>query len=39
MNREQVTATRDRRLHDWHAARIDALVSTDDGKEKEETEV
>ena len=28
-NREQLTATRDRGLHDWHAAWIDALVTTD----------
>ena len=26
-NREQLTATRDRALHDWHAAWIDELVS------------
>jgi hypothetical protein len=28
-NREQLTATRDRPLHDWHAAWIDELVNAD----------
>ena len=37
-NREQLTAIRDRKLHDWHAAWIDELVRADDGKEAE-TEV
>ena len=32
-NREQLTATRDRPLHDFHAAFIDALVSKDHGEE------
>jgi hypothetical protein len=31
-NREQLTVIRDRQLHDWHAAWIDELVKTDDGK-------
>jgi hypothetical protein len=33
-NREQLTAIRDRALHDWHAAWIDSLVSRDDGQEE-----
>jgi hypothetical protein len=37
-NREQLTAIRDRALHDWHARWIDELVSADNGQE-EETEV
>jgi hypothetical protein len=31
-NREQLTAIRDRQLHDWHAAWIDDMVKADDGK-------
>ena len=31
-NREQLAAIRDRPLHDWHAAWIDALVRADDGE-------
>jgi hypothetical protein len=31
-NREQLTATRDRALHDWHAAWIDAMVKQNAGK-------
>jgi hypothetical protein len=34
-NREQLTVTRDRRLHDWHAAWIDELVGADDGHGEE----
>ena len=30
-NREQLAATRDRALHDWHAAWIDPLVTADEG--------
>ena len=35
-NREQLTAIRDRALHDWHAAWIDELVRTDGQGEEEE---
>lgn len=38
-NREQLTVIRDRRLHDWHAAWIDALVSAHDGEETQKKEV
>ena len=31
-NREQLAVIRDRPLHDWHAAWIDALVRADDGE-------
>lgn len=31
-NREQLTAVRDRRLHDWHAAWMDQLVTADEGE-------
>jgi len=33
-NREQLTAFRDRALHDWHAAWIDPLASADDGQQE-----
>ena len=32
-NREQLTAVRDRTLHDWHAAWIDELVNSHEGHE------
>jgi hypothetical protein len=35
-NREQLTAIRDRRLHDWHAAWIDDLTSSDDAEKEGE---
>jgi hypothetical protein len=31
-NREQLTAIRDRELHDWHAQWIDEMVQADDGR-------
>jgi hypothetical protein len=34
-NREQLTAFRDRELHDWHAAWIDELVGAGDGQKEE----